>query len=336
MRKSEPVVSTTKNHPSNSDHFDGKRFFNPEHPQVQTLWDGLKLFSSSKSAKWPERVANHPKFKLDHDLSQDDVAVTFVNHATLLIQAQGYNILTDPVWSERVSPFRFIGPKRVRKPGISLGELPKIDLILVSHNHYDHMDIDTLKILIQRDQPHIFVPIGDKKRIEKLGAKLVISMDWWDETHLDTKLKIIFTPTQHFSSRGLFDRNKSLWGSFVIQLLDKKIYFGGDAGYSNFYQQIYQRLGHMDLAFLPIGAYEPRWFMKSVHMNPADAVQAHLDLHSKQSIAIHFNTFQLTAEAIDQPEKDLMQALMQQQIDAASFLVIKEGQTQHFSLNHSN
>jgi L-ascorbate metabolism protein UlaG (beta-lactamase superfamily) len=265
---------------------------------------------------------------LNKELSENEVAVTFVNHATVLVQVQGTNILTDPVWSERVSPVSFAGPKRVRRPGIEISELPKIDFVIVSHDHYDHMDLPTLKALNQRFSPTFLVPLGDRETIENLGAKQVIELDWWQTLPASSDLEFVFTPTQHFSGRSPFAFRKSLWGSYVIKSNGHRIYFGGDGAYSTHYAEIAHRLGAMDLSFIPIGAYEPRWFMKSVHMNPAEAVQAHLDLKSKKSIGVHFGTFQLTEEKINQPVIDLEKAMKSRDLNGADFSTLKEGQTQ--------
>jgi L-ascorbate metabolism protein UlaG (beta-lactamase superfamily) len=309
-----------------SDHFDGKKFFNP-HSQVQHgFGDFLTMMAKEKRAEWPDRVENHPRLDLDRTLEGRTVAVTFVNHASVLLQFPGFTILTDPVWAERVSPFSFVGPKRVREPGIPFDKLPKIDWVLISHNHYDHMDLDTLKKLHDRFAPAFFVPLGDKDLLESQGIGRVTEMDWWDRFS-EGEWELTFAPTQHFSSRGLFDRNASLWGSFMLRFRGRQIYFGGDAGYSPHYLEIFQKLGRSDLAFLPIGAYEPRWFMGPVHMNPEEAVKAHQDLQSLRSIGIHFGSFQLTTEAIDRPVEDLGKARQAAGLKDEDFRVLGEGQT---------
>lgn len=318
-----------------SDHSDGHRFYNPTHPEMHGLWTVLKFLVSAKPAPWPEFVENHPDSHLDCGLVSDQAAVTFVNHATVLIQLAGYNILTDPIWSERASPLSWIGPKRVREPGIAFEELPRIDLVVVSHNHYDHMDLDTLKRLSERFAPRILVPLGDKALIESAGINRVEELDWWETFELTPETHVIFTPTQHFSSRGLFDRNKSLWGSYIIRHREHLIYFGGDAGYSTHYAEINARFGPVNLAFLPIGAYEPNWFMGPVHMNPAEAVKAHRDLASRQSVAIHFGTFRMTEEAIDRPVLDLKAALASQGVAEDDFAVLEEGRTRVYILSNN-
>lgn len=318
---------------NHSDHYDGKRFFNPNLPthRLPNFFSALKMLLTSNNTAWPKYLINKAEPQLNQALNEGDIALTFVNHATFLIQFPGLTILTDPVWSKRVSPFSWLGPKRVRDPGIDFSQLPNIDLILLSHNHYDHLDRATLKKLINKGMPTVIVPLGDKKRVEKIGFQNVIAMDWWDTQVLNDKTRISFTPTQHFSSRSLFDRCKSLWGGFVIQHQETTVYFGGDAGYSNHYTEIAQRFGTIHLALIGIGAYEPQWFMQPMHMNPKEAVQAHLDLRAAQSVGMHFGTFQLSSEGIDKPIIDLKMALKDKQLPNDSFITLVEGQTRVFN-----
>ena len=315
-----------------SDHFDGSRFFNPGNPKGNSLWAGAKMVTSLRFKKWPAWVENSPALDLSRTLAADEIAVTFVNHATVLVQTKDFTFLTDPVWSERVSPLSWAGPKRHRDPGIPLEQLPPIDFILLSHNHYDHMDVATLRKLNQAFQPPIFVPLGNQRVLEAHGIKNVTELDWWQSTEVTAALKISLTPAEHFSSRSPFDRNEALWGSFVVAFGGHSLYFAGDTAYSPHFQATRERFGAPDLAFLPIGAYDPRWFMKVVHMNPEEAVQAHLDLGARQSVGIHFGTFQLTEEAIDQPVKDLELALGKLGVDPLAFLVLGEGRTRVFKL----
>lgn len=316
-----------------SDHFNGETFFNPTMQQgpAMNMWKGLSMWLLQEKPPWPKSIENKGVPDLHRKLSEHQVAITFVNHASFLIQLPGLNILTDPVWSNRVSPFSFAGPKRARPPGIEFDKLPKIDVVLISHNHYDHMDHDTLVDLEQKFSPQFFVALGDGERARAWGLKNVKEMEWWDEANVSA-LKITYTPTQHFSSRGLFDRNHSLWGSYMLEHSGKRIYFGGDAGYSSHYKSIRERLGAVDLALLPIGAYEPRWFMKSMHINPEEAVQAHQDLEAQHSIGMHFGTFQLSSELFDQPAKDLSKALEAVKIPLTSFITMDEGSTRVYDL----
>lgn len=314
-----------------SDHYDGQKFFNPSQGEEPGFWKSVKMATSLRFKKWPDSVENKPVHNLKCSLGSDQVAITFVNHATVLIQLPGLNVLTDPVWSKRVSPLRWVGPKRVREPGIDFDSLPGIDLVIISHNHYDHMDLASLKKLNQRFSPRMLVPLGDKALLNSEGIEKVSEMDWWDAASANSETSITFTPIRHFSSRGLFDRNKTLWGSYMIASHGRLIFFGGDSGYSPHFKEIRDRFGPADIALLPIGAYEPRWFMKAFHMNPAEAVQAHADLESRQSIGIHFGTFQLTEEEIDAPVRELGTALVQANLDPKSFVTLPEGVTMIYS-----
>jgi L-ascorbate metabolism protein UlaG (beta-lactamase superfamily) len=311
-----------------SDHFDGRLFFNPTLPKGfgHSRRQVLKMLREPRSP-WPAWVENRGVPRLHEKLGVDEIAVTFVNHATFLIQAAGVAILTDPVWSERASPLRRVGPRRVRAPGVPFDDLPAIDIVLLSHNHYDHLDVATLARLQQRFGPTVLAATGDGRLIAPLGFVRVHELDWWEQVRLRDALTITFVPAQHFSARGLFDRQRSLWGGYVIENRGRRIYFGGDTGYSTHFVDIRDRLGPPDIAMLGIGAYEPRWFMKPVHMNPAEAVRAHRDLDSRHSIGMHFGTFQLTSEPIDQPLIDLEEARTASGIAADEFIVLNEGET---------
>ena len=315
-----------------SDHCDGKRFANPTHPEEPGLWETTKMLVGMRRRRWPDHVENTPALDVDGPIAPDRVGITFVNHATVLIQLPGLNILTDPVWSNRASPVSWSGPKRVRDPGIALAALPKIDVVGISHNHYDHTDLAALKTLSRRFAPRMLVPLGDRVLLESEGIQSVQEMDWWDTGEVGPQAAITFAPTQHFSSRGLLDRNGSLWGSYVMRSYGHLIYFGGDSGYSAHFKEIRARFGPADIALLPIGAYEPRWFMKAVHLNPAEAVQAHVDLGARQSIGIHFGTFQLTEEEIDAPVRELAAALGKWQLAPGAFVTLPEGVTTKYRM----
>jgi L-ascorbate metabolism protein UlaG (beta-lactamase superfamily) len=311
-----------------SDHFDGNRFFNPTLPKgfAVSYRSALRMAREPRS-RWPAWVENKGVHRLNETRAVDEVAVTFVNHATFLIQTGGITILTDPVWSERTSPLRWIGPKRVRKPGVAFEALPRVDIILLSHNHYDHLDIATLTQLRQSFDPTVLAAAGDARLVGPLGFKDMRELDWWDEIEFNETFKVTFVPAQHFSARGLLDRQRSLWGGYMIESRGRRIYFGGDSGYSTHFSDIRTRLGSPDIAILGIGSYEPRWFMQPIHMNPAEAVCAHRDLGSRQSIGMHFGTFQLSAEAIDQPQADLKRALLESGIPESEFVTLHEGET---------
>jgi L-ascorbate metabolism protein UlaG (beta-lactamase superfamily) len=255
--------------------------------------------------------------------------VTWVGHATLLVQMAGKNILTDPQFSERASPVSWIGPKRVVPPGLSLEQLPEIDVVVISHNHYDSLDTSTISKLFERSggrETRFFVPLGLKSWFESLGVSNVIEMDWWDKASV-SGLEIIAVPVHHWSKRGLFDGSKTLWAGWVIQSGNFNFLFAGDSGYTPIFQEIGRRLGPFDLAAIPIGAYEPRWFMRSHHMNPEEAVQVHRDVAAKKSVAIHWGTFVLSDEPLDEPPKKLAEARAKHGLSEQDFRVLQHGET---------
>jgi N-acyl-phosphatidylethanolamine-hydrolysing phospholipase D len=253
-------------------------------------------------------------------------SVTWIGHATTLIQMNGINILTDPIWSERCSPVSFAGPKRYTPPGITLENLPKIDIVIISHNHYDHMDLPTLKTLEKLFSPTFFVGLGNKDFLSNEGLNKVFELDWWDEKQVNNA-KIIFTPTQHFSARGIFDRDKTLWGSYIVNVGNKTIYFAGDTAYFTGFKEIGDRFPNIDFAILPIGAYEPRWFMQPVHMSPEESVQAFLDLRAKYFFPMHYQTFVLTDEALDEPLKLTKKQFEVENISMDKLIDLKIGET---------
>lgn len=315
-----------------SDHFNGTKFHNPTMTtEYSPGFSDVFRMAREGRPKWPEHVENLGIPRPNEELGPDDIGLTFVNHATFLIQFPGLNILTDPVWSDKVGPISWLGMKRVRAPGIKLEELPKIDVIVISHNHYDHLDIETLIKLNERFSPKVLVPLGDKALIESIGFKDVQELDWWTSVEIKPNTLITFTPTQHSSRRGLFDLDKSLWGSYFIQHRGRSVYFGGDAAYSTHYVDIKKRLGSPDVALLPIGDYLPRWFMQPIHMNPAEAVAAHKDLGARLSIAMHFETFQNSAVTIDQPLKDLHEATKKEELSQDRFIALEVGETRVYA-----
>ncbi len=282
-------------------------------------------------------------------------SVTWIGHATTLIHIDGFNILTDPIWSERCSPVSFAGPKRYTPPGIAMENLPRIHAVVISHNHYDHMDIPSLQELDKRFSPRFFVGLGNRKLLEENGIRNVTEMDWWDraevtlpdandsakrkDSSLSLLLTVHFTPTQHFSARGILDRDRTLWGSFVLEtrflnsltLEDSesstKIYFAGDTGYFSGFKEIGERWGRLDLAILPIGAYEPRWFMAPVHVSPEQSVQAFSDLQAKYMLPMHYNTFVLSDEPLDEPLQLTQKAMREMGIPMNRLLNLVIGET---------
>jgi len=257
--------------------------------------------------------------------TQTNYAV-WIGHATYLINNGDINILTDPIFSKRASPVGFAGPKRMIPPAMTLNDLPKIDAVVVSHNHYDHLDIWSLKKLFKLNSETIFlVPTGDKKRMVKAGIRNVVEMNWWDIFRV-SNTEFHFTPVQHWSKRGLFDRNKSLWGGWFIKSNDLSLYHAGDTGYSSDFKTTYERLGAPDYSFIPIGAYDPRWFMKDSHVNPEEAVQIALDLKTPHSFGMHWGTFTLTDEPVLEPPARLKEALEKQNLESDFFISPKPGE----------
>jgi len=261
-------------------------------------------------------------------------AVTWIGHATVLVQMDGLNIVTDPIWSERASPFGWVGPKRAQAPGIALADLPHIDLVLVSHNHYDHFDEASVAALAaQAGGPPLFVvPLGLKAWLAERGIDNVAELDWWQSQRTGV-VEVVLTPVQHWSGRGLNDRMHTLWGGFAVFGPSMQLFHAGDTGYSKDFADIRARFaarqagGGFDLALLPVGAYEPRWFMADQHVNPDEAVKIHRDLGAKRSLGMHWGTFQLTDESLDVPPAALAQACKAQGVDDDSFFVLAIGQT---------
>jgi L-ascorbate metabolism protein UlaG (beta-lactamase superfamily) len=323
-----------------SDHFDGEHFFNPEPSLRATPPDGKKLTLASfvlarlkkdpaTWATWPKHIENKP-YPLP-PAPDADMQATFIGHSSFLIRLPGLTVLTDPVFSNRCSPTQLAGPKRVRAPGISLKNLPHVDLILLSHNHYDHLDVAALKALRKRfPAAKIITSLGNAAFLAKKGLHGAVELDWWQAHHFGGTV-VTATPARHFAARTLWDRNETLWCGFMLRHGGAKIYFAGDTGYTKFFRQIHSRLGAPDLALLPIGAYAPRWFMQAAHMNPADAVQAFKDLRAVRAVGMHFGTFQLTAEPIDEPEAGLQAALAAAGLPPQRFTTLDCGQTGIFA-----
>ncbi len=264
--------------------------------------------------------------------------LTWIGHATALAQFGGLRILTDPMFSERASPFGFVGPRRHVPPGLALAQLPHIDVVLISHNHYDHLDEASVRALArQAGGPPLFVvPLGLGAWMAQRGITDVVELDWWQTHTVPTAngpVDIVLTPVKHWSARGLGDRLDTLWGGYAVFARDFHLFFAGDTGYSADFTEIRRRFadrpggGDFDLALIPIGAYEPRWFMAEQHVNPAEAVQIHLDVGARRSIGIHWGVFELTDESLDRPPQDLAEARTAKGIDAAAFSVLAVGET---------
>jgi L-ascorbate metabolism protein UlaG (beta-lactamase superfamily) len=261
----------------------------------------------------------------------DGIAATFINHATVLLQTDGVNVLVDPIWSERASPLRHVGPRRKRAPGLAYDALPPIDLVLISHDHYDHLDGATIGRLARDHDPLFVAGLGNERLLRRLGARRVATLDWWQTHHAPALPAVTFTPAKHFSGRSLLDRDRTLWGGFVLHAASGPVFFAGDTGYGRHFAEVAARLGSPRLALLPIGAYKPRWFMAPVHMDPDDAVRAHLDLGAHDSMAVHFGTFQLADDGRDDPAADLAAALARHGVSPERFWLPEfgEGRTLH-------
>lgn len=311
-----------------SDHFDGERFFNATPVPSVGFFAMARHVLFGRGGRWPdEPVSNAARPDLDAHRAPRDIAVTHINHATMLLQLPGLNVLTDPVWSMRVGPGGWLGPKRAHAPALAIESLPHIDVVVVSHNHFDHLDLPTLRDLDRLHQPRFFVPLGDAELLEEAGISQVVELDWWQEVALDGGYRLTFTPAQHNSGRSPWSHDRSLWGSYVIAGGDHVCYFAGDTAFADHFEAVRQRFGPIDLAMLPIGAYAPRERMRAYHMDPADAVQAHIALGAKVSVGMHYGTFQLTAEDHDAPPRELAEAIAAEARFTGRFEVIGVGRT---------
>ncbi|HEX6982359.1 MAG TPA: MBL fold metallo-hydrolase [Balneolaceae bacterium] len=323
------LIAAPKYKDNNSNHFDGKCFVNPDDAGNHHYLEVLKWwFSKNDKGEWPKIAQGDlPKFRLpEKRVSLGDLHVTFINHATFLIQVDGLNILTDPIWSDRASPYNWIGPKRQHPPGLKFEDLPPIDLVLISHNHYDHLDLKTVRQLHREHNPQFVVPLGVEQFLDEHDVTLNTHLDWWDEYRFNDKLSLTAVPARHFSGRGLFDRNKTLWCGYVLHTSKGNIYFAGDTGYGSFFKEIGQRFGPMKTSFIPIGAYLPRWFMEAIHISPEEALQVHKDVQSQKSFAMHFGTFPMADDGMHDAAEALRKILNADET-GGEFKVLKEGET---------
>jgi L-ascorbate metabolism protein UlaG (beta-lactamase superfamily) len=298
-----------------SDHFDGREFFNRNRDARHDFKTFLSWVTKRNRGSWQGHLTdNGPGPRPPGRVGTGKLLVTPVGHSTFLLQLDGLNILTDPVWSERASPVSFTGPRRVHAPGIALDDLPPLDLILLSHNHYDHLDLGTLKKLARNHAPLVLTTLGNGPLVEKAGFARVEELDWWGARQLPGGMRITCVPAQHFSGRGMRDSYRTLWGGFVLESAGGPVYFAGDTGYAGHFQEIEKRFGPARLALLPIGAYKPEWFMWPGHMGPEGAMKAHVELRARTSIAMHFGVFPLgddgQHEAADRLTAEIAQADM--------------------------
>lgn len=309
-----------------SDHFDGVRFFNPGQPDTdRSITQIMRWKFKEKAARWPKFL---PVVPVKPDRQVDGLRITMVGHMTLLVQMDGLNILTDPVWSQRASPSQVVGPKRVNAPGIRFEDLPKIDAVLISHNHYDHLDSASVRRLAATHNPLFVTPLGNEAIIRSIAPDArIVEGDWNDHFALSETVCVAITQCNHWSARTVGDRRMALWSGFFIGANAGAVWFAGDTGYGDgtVFRSIGDRYGPPDIALIPIGSYEPRWFMAAQHVNPAEAVQIMQDVGARRALGVHWGTFQLTDEAFDAPQHGLSEALADAGLDAGRFPAARPG-----------
>jgi N-acyl-phosphatidylethanolamine-hydrolysing phospholipase D len=301
-------------------------------------WESWRM-DKSTSQPVPSAVANVALLK-----APASPTVTWIGHATTLVQANGLNVLVDPIFSARASPVQLFGPKRAQPPGVALADLPDIDAVLISHNHYDHLDRISVALLDEKAKATgkktlFIVPLGLKAWFNGIGIDSVVELDWWQQHELKG-VEFYLTPVQHWSARGVNDRSTTLWGGWAVFGADFQWYYAGDTGYSRDFADTAKHFaprqtealgGGFDLALIPIGAYEPRWFMSQQHVNPMESIRIHHDVGAKRSIGVHWGTFQLTDEPLDQPPRDLAIARQALQVKEADFGVLAIGESRPFA-----
>jgi L-ascorbate metabolism protein UlaG (beta-lactamase superfamily) len=308
-----------------SDHFDGERFHNLEPTPDKSLADVLRWKMRSERAGVPAWIESEPGPPPPRRVGDGALRVTLVNHATLLVQMDGVNFLTDPVWSERVGPFSWAGPKRHRAPGLRLGDLPPVDVVLVSHNHYDHMDVPTLRALATAHDPYVVVPLGNRAHLDRFGLPGATEVDWGDTVELGNGVRVTALPARHWSSRTMGDRRRTLWAAYLIEGPSGRVYVAGDTGYGSHLAAAGEAYGPFRLALLPVGAFRPRWFMHPVHVAPDEALRAATELRARTSVPMHYGTFQLGDDGLMEPVDTLRADLARLGPSAPRVLVLEHG-----------
>ena len=305
--------------PPVSDHYDGVRFFNPHAVTGRSWREVLRWARTRRRAPWPPSLPLTRHAPPPARVDPGRVAVTFIGHDTFLLRTATRVFVTDPIFTSHAGPFGRLGPRRVRPPAIAVAELPRVDVVLLSHNHYDHLQPSSLTAL----DAEVVTTLGVGRYLRR---RPLAELDWWQSVDLGGA-RITAVPAQHFSARSLWDKNRTLWCGFVVEVDGVTFYFAADSGHTPHFAEIGARFPSIDVALLPIGAYEPRWFMQPMHMNPDEAVRAHLELGARHSIAMHFGTFQLTDEAIDEPLRALERARVQHGVSEEAFRVLDFGET---------
>jgi L-ascorbate metabolism protein UlaG (beta-lactamase superfamily) len=310
-----------------SDHCDGYRFFNIHDRTVRGIRDVWRWHRQANRVAWPVEVEDPGQPPPPDRVGDEEVALTFLGHATFLARMGAIGVLTDPVFTAHAGPFGRFGPRRVRPPAFPIARLPDVRIVLVSHSHYDHLQPRSLCALERRFAPQFVTGLGLASYLRRRGLKRVIELDWWQRIEGPGGIRITYVPAQHFSRRGLRDTNRSLWGGFVIERTGRSVYYAADSAYCPHFAEIGRRFPSLDVALLPIGAYEPRWFMDIVHVNPEESVRALRDLGARHAVAMHFGTFQLTDEGIDEPVEALKRELAKPANAGQDFTVPAHGET---------
>ena len=310
-----------------SDHFDGTRFFNPRHPSTdRSLAQLLRWQLGRRPAAWPARLDARPAVRPEARV--DGLRVTLVGHASVLVQIEGRNLLIDPVWSERASPLGWVGPKRIDPPAIAFDDLPKIDAVLVTHNHYDHLDRPTLRRLWTAHRAMVVTPLGNAAILDGIvPPEAIRSGDWGDAIAIDDGLEVAIVPANHWSARSLGDRRMALWSGFVVRCGARTVYNVGDTGYGDghIFRELQARHGAPDVAIVPIGAYAPRWFMQPQHVDPDEAVRILFDCGAHHGLGVHWGTFPLADDGHLDAKTSLADALRQHRVAPDRFVAMQPG-----------